>query len=135
MATEKAAWVDLRLPGKAHAQIKAWGARLGVSAEGMARMLLLMRVHEMMGEDLTADDIAPQPEHDADGSASLAMWQARLNSIGLASDDLPAPCAVNGDTRIYKADDFTWPEGPTPLWGFAHVTANGEIGVSKRADG
>lgn len=127
-----AAWVDLRLPGRAHAQLKAWGARLGVSPEGMARMLLLMRMHELMDERVPEQ--VPAQSHDENGSASLALWRTKLQSIGLSSDELPAPIAVNGETRIYHVDSFAWGEGGVPQWHYAHVTGGGEIGVSKEAN-
>lgn len=127
----KPEFLDLRLPGRAVALLRAWGARLGMSAEGMARMLLLMRVHELLGDDLP--DVAPEHAQDEEAQ-SLALWTSRLQSIGLTSDELPAPVAVNGETRIYHVNSFAWPEGSVPAWPYAHVTADGQIGASKAAD-
>lgn len=129
---DKAAWLDLRVPGRAHAALKRWGARLGVSPEGMARMLLLMRVHELLGD--AVDDVPEDTLQIDEGTRSMALWKARLESIGLTSDQLPAPVGINGDTRIYHADTFAWPEGATPTFAFAHVTGDGKVGVSKQAD-
>ena len=130
----KPEYLDLRLPGRAVAQLRKWGAHLGMSAEGMARMVLLMRVHEMTGDDATLD-VDEVPEHADDGAQSLALWRSRLQSIGVTSDELPAPVAVNGETRIYHVNSFTWPQGAVPTWEYGHVTSDGQVGASKAVDG
>lgn len=129
----KPEFLDLRLPGRAVALLRAWGARLGMSAEGMARMLLLMRVHELLGDEMP--DVAPGEPAQDEEAQSLALWTSRLQSIGLTSDELPAPVAVNGETRTYHVNSFVWPEGGTPTWEYAHVTAGGQLVASKAADG
>lgn len=126
------AWLDISVPTLVHNQLAAFGKRMGLTADGYAKLLLFQALHPLLAAEPGMADQPDQPLDDADVSREL--WTQQLRQIDGKWDQGPAPRFVRADLRTYHADDFTWSEQGKPAHQWAHIGLDGIDALSISQD-
>lgn len=106
------AWLDISVPTLVHNQLATFGKRMGLTADGYAKLLLFQALHPLLAAEPGMADQSEQPLNDAD--ASVEAWTLQMRAWEGKWDQAPAPRQVMESHRRYHADDFTWPNNQPP---------------------
>lgn len=129
------AWVDISIPQVVHDQLTAWGERVGLTAEGYAKLLLFQAMHPLLAAEAGDVKRATSPQDAFDpGARSREMWGKQLGRYRNAEDLAPAPVVVDeaAGWRAYASADFDWGDEAPPAHPYATVDRSGAMTVSER---
>jgi hypothetical protein len=123
------AWLDIHLPSLVHQQLAAFGRRMGLTADGYAKLLIFQALHPLVAAEPSMADVPTEPLDDAD--VSREVWAIQLGQWAGREDEAPAPRHVHDAGRTFHADDFEWDATPKPTHQWAHVDSDGRLSVSQ----
>lgn len=130
---EDGAWLDLNVPQQVHDQLAAWGGRMGLTADGYAKLLLFTAIHPLLAAEMgDAERLTPQGMAEQAGERSRRLWADQLQKYRAAEDLAPAPVASDeaAGWRAYAADSFDWGSDAPPAHPYATVDRTGALTVS-----